>query len=168
MDRLTPKQRSKTMTAVRSKDTKPELFVRRQLHARGFRFRLHRKDLPGKPDIVFPSRKCVIFVHGCFWHGHGCRRDVLPATRREYWGPKIKGNMARDERNRNDLEVAGWSVLIVWECDLRQAESIDSVAAWLDAHTVVRGPKSGSGQMNPKYSQLQAGFEHISNTPVVN
>lgn len=141
MDRLTPKQRSKTMKAVRSKDTKPELFVRQRLHARGFRFRLHRKDLPGKPDIVFPSRKCVIFVHGCFWHGHGCRPNALPATRREYWGPKIKGNMVRDERNRKDLEAVGWNVLIVWECDLRQTKSIDSVAAWLDAYSVTRGPK---------------------------
>lgn len=98
------------MTAIRSKDTKPELLIRRQLHARGYRFRLHRKDLRGKPDIVFPSRKCVIFVHGCFWHGHDCRPNALPTTRREYWASKIERNKARDVRNLNDLEAAGWDV----------------------------------------------------------
>ena len=121
------------MAAVRSKDTKPERFVRRELHARGYRFRLHRPDLPGKPDIVFPSRRRAIFVNGCFWHGHDCPRGALPATRREFWEPKIAGNKARDAENQSRLEAAGWSVLVVWECDLRQPRPIESIVSWLEA-----------------------------------
>ena len=132
MDRLTPEQRSRTMSAVRSKHTKPELFVRRGLHARGFRFRLHRRDLPGKPDIVFPSRKCAIFVNGCFWHGHECSSGALPATRREYWEEKIKRNKARDARNQGKLEAAGWNVMVVWECDLKRPRPLKAIVAWLE------------------------------------
>lgn len=133
MDRVTPEQRSKMMAAVRSKDTKPELFVRRELHARGYRFRLHRRDLPGTPDIVFPSRKAVIFVNGCFWHGHECPAGTLPATRPEFWKEKIGRNIDRDARNRNELEAAGWKVLVVWECDLQRPKPVDRIVSWLEA-----------------------------------
>ena len=124
------------MAAVRSKDTKPELLVRRELHARGYRFRLHRRDLPGTPDIVFPSRKSVIFVNGCFWHGHECLSGALPATRRAFWEAKIARNKDRDAKNRAELEAAGWSVLVVWECDLRQSKPMDRIVSWLEVGRV--------------------------------
>jgi len=133
MDRVTPEQRSRMMAAVRSKNTKPERFIRRELHSRGYRFRLHRPDLPGKPDIVFPSRKRVIFVNGCFWHGHDCSRGALPATRYDFWAAKIGGNKARDAENQRKLEETGWSVLVVWECDLRLPQTVERIVSWLDA-----------------------------------
>ena len=133
MDRVTPEQRSKMMAAVRSKDTKPEHFIRRELHARGYRFRLHRVDLPGKPDIVFPSRKCAIFVNGCFWHGHDCPAGSLPSTRHEFWKAKIGRNKNRDAENHTKLKAAGWNVLVVWECDLRQRKPVERVVTWLEA-----------------------------------
>ena len=142
MDRVTPEQRSKMMAAVPSKDTRPELFVRRELHARGYRFRLHRRDLPGKPDIVFPSRKSVIFVNGCFWHGHDCSAGALPATRRTFWKAKINRNKDRDAENQSELEAAGWNVLVVWECDLRRPKAVDCIVSWLEAArtpNIVRG-----------------------------
>lgn len=128
--------RSELMSRVRSKDTKPELIVRKALHARGFRYRLHVKDLPGKPDLVFPSRKAVIFVHGCFWHGHeGCGR--MPKSRQEFWGPKIERNKERDREAIEALLEAQWRVLVVWECAMsgpsRWAEHAlaDEIAEWL-------------------------------------
>lgn len=105
------------MAAIRGKDTKPELEVRRFLHSQGFRFRLHRKDLPGKPDIVLPKHRAVIFVHGCFWHLHGCKNTVIPKTRMEWWKTKLEGNRARDEKSRLRLNELGWRVIIVWECE---------------------------------------------------
>jgi len=113
------KKRSEVMARVRSKNTQPELLVRRFLHARGFRFRLHRTDLPGKPDLVFPSLRTVIFVNGCFWHGHeGCRRATIPATRTEFWVNKIKATKVRDVKAVSALEAAGWTVRVVWECSI--------------------------------------------------
>jgi len=132
LDRVTPEQRSKMMSAVRSKDTKPEMLVRRELHARGYRFRLHRRDLPGTPDIVLPSRKSAIFVNGCFWHGHDCPAGALPATRRAFWNAKIGRNRDRDAKNRSELEAAGWNVLVVWECDLRRPRPLDRIVSWLE------------------------------------
>ncbi|TDQ11396.1 very short patch repair endonuclease [Pedobacter metabolipauper] len=112
--------RSYNMSKIRSKDTKPELLVRKFLHANGFRYRLHVKDLPGKPDIVLPKYKTVIFVHGCFWHGHeGCRYYVVPKTNIEYWLPKIKKNICRDEMAEKALKLLGWSVITIWECELK-------------------------------------------------
>lgn len=105
------------MKAVKSKDTKPEMTVRRLLHSLGYRYRLHRKDLPGKPDIVFPSRRKAIFVHGCFWHAHGCKKGRLPRSRLEYWRPKLAQNAERDARKIAELEALGWSVLVVWQCE---------------------------------------------------
>lgn len=119
VDVLTPAQRQLNMSRIRGKDTKPDLAVRRGLHALGFRFRLHCKDLPGRPDLVFPSRRVVIFVHGCFWHGHNCPMCKMPATRREFWQAKIRGNRERDQCAISALAWAGWRVLVVWECALR-------------------------------------------------
>lgn len=113
------------MRAVRSQDTKPELVVRRLVHLLGFRFRLHRKDLPGKPDLVFSGRRRVIFVHGCFWHGHDCTRGArVPKTNSEYWLAKISRNRLRDQRVRQELDDAGWQILTVWECELSSAEAL--------------------------------------------
>jgi DNA mismatch endonuclease (patch repair protein) len=119
MDKLSPEQRSANMRAIRSRDTKPELIVRRALREMGLTgYRLHRKDLPGSPDIAFIGRKKAIFVHGCFWHGHDCREGVRrPKSRREYWLPKIAGNQARDLRRWQALTAAGWDVLVLWECE---------------------------------------------------
>jgi DNA mismatch endonuclease (patch repair protein) len=125
VDRLSPQARSKLMAAVGSKDTAPELAVRRLLHALGFRFRLHRRDLPGTPDIVLPGRRKAIFVHGCFWHGHpGCRFATRPATRPEFWAEKIGRNQTRDRIAVARLRRLGWSVATVWECSLRRPEHV--------------------------------------------
>ena len=121
------------MSSVRSKDTKPELVVRRTLHRLGYRYRLHRRDLPGRPDLVFPSRKKAIFVHGCFWHGHGCRWGRLPKSKLDYWKPKIETNRTRDQKNLDDLLTAGWSVLVVWQCELKDLETaIERIVSFLD------------------------------------
>jgi DNA mismatch endonuclease (patch repair protein) len=107
------------MSLVRNRDTKPEMVVRRLVHSMGYRYRLHGKNLPGKPDLVFPGRRKVIFVHGCFWHRHpdpGCWRARLPKSRPEFWIPKLEGNAARDARDIDALEADGWGVLVVWEC----------------------------------------------------
>jgi DNA mismatch endonuclease (patch repair protein) len=120
-DRITPETRSRNMAAIRGSNTQPELAVRRFLHSRGFRFRLHRKDLPGKPDIVLPRYRTVVLIHGCFWHLHGCKNTVIPKTRTNWWTAKLTGNRARDERIRSLLEQSGWNVQIVWECEISPA-----------------------------------------------
>jgi len=108
------------MRLVRSKDTSPEIKVRSLLHTLGFRFRLHRKDLPGNPDIVLPKHSTVIFVHGCFWHRHrGCQQASTPATNQDYWIPKFKRTVERDKRNQKELQRLGWNVIILWECELK-------------------------------------------------
>jgi DNA mismatch endonuclease (patch repair protein) len=112
------------MAAVRGKDTRPEMLVRRGLHAAGFRYRLHGPALPGRPDLVFPGRRAVIFVHGCFWHGHDCPLFRLPATRREFWEAKIARNRARDVEVLARLQADGWRVLNIWECSLRGPERL--------------------------------------------
>lgn len=120
--------RSRLMAAVRSKDTKPELAVRRVAHALGLRFRLHRRDLPGTPDLVFPSRRKAVFVHGCFWHRHsGCRRTTTPKTRREFWMSKFEKNVSRDRENVAKLRSMGWGVLIIWECETNNVETISEL-----------------------------------------
>jgi DNA mismatch endonuclease (patch repair protein) len=125
-DVLTPEQRSRCMSRIRSRDTKPELIVRSLAHAMGFRFRLHRRDLPGKPDLVFPRLRKVVLVHGCFWHVHSCRFGrVTPATNVEFWASKRAGNTARDRRNKAALRRAGWKVLIVWECETRDVHRLE-------------------------------------------
>lgn len=123
--------RSYNMSRIRSKDTKPEMLVRKFLHKHGFRYRLHVKDLPGKPDIVLPKYKTVIFIHGCFWHGHeGCRYYVVPKTRTEWWLNKINGNIANDSIAENTLKELGWRVIKIWECELKKA-SLDATLATL-------------------------------------
>jgi DNA mismatch endonuclease (patch repair protein) len=125
IDRLTPEARSRLMAKVGGKDTAPELVVRRMLHAMGYRFRLHRRGLPGTPDIVLPRHGKAIFVHGCFWHGHdGCRLGRPSKSRVEYWGPKIADNRARDARNAAALRRADWSVATVWECQTREKNKL--------------------------------------------
>jgi len=126
----TPLTRSEQMARVRGKDTGTERRVRAALHAAGLRYRLHAQDLPGKPDIVFRSRRVAIFVHGCFWHRHddsACKLARLPKSRLEFWLPKLDGNRERDARNLTALEAAGWRVLIVWECQSRDAAVLDAV-----------------------------------------
>jgi DNA mismatch endonuclease, patch repair protein len=115
-DRLSVEQRSRLMARIRSKDTQPELVVRRLLHARGYRYVLHDRRLPGTPDLVFPARCKVIFVHGCFWHGHRCGRGFRPIANAAYWAAKIDANKARDRRQRRALRRLGWEVLEVFEC----------------------------------------------------
>lgn len=119
-DTVSPETRSWIMAQVKSKDMKPEMMVRRLLHRLGYRYRLHRADLPGRPDLVFPSRRKVVFVNGCFWHNHaGCSHVRIPATNRDYWLSKLDRNKARDERNINLLKELGWAAITVWECQLR-------------------------------------------------
>jgi DNA mismatch endonuclease, patch repair protein len=123
MDTLTPEQRSERMRRVRQRGTRPELAVRRELHAMGFRFRLHRRDLPGRPDIVLPGRRAAIFVHGCFWHRHpGCSRTTTPKTRADYWLPKFAENEARDAKAIAALSAGDWQVRVVWECETLERE----------------------------------------------
>jgi len=113
------------MSRIRGRDTKPEVIVRRVAHSLGFRFVLHARDLPGRPDLAFPARRKVIFVHGCFWHRHRCRYGrPTPATRAEFWRVKLEGNRARDARARRALRRRGWQVLVVWECQTRDAETL--------------------------------------------
>lgn len=128
VDRLTPERRYWLMSRVGPKNTAPEMRVRRAAHAVGLRFRLHRKDLPGTPDLVFPKHRVALFVHGCFWHRHpGCRKASVPGTRREYWAEKFETNVARDARNRAALEAAGWHVAVIWECETRDAEVLKQI-----------------------------------------
>ncbi|MCL4709604.1 MAG: DNA mismatch endonuclease Vsr [Pseudorhodoplanes sp.] len=128
------------MSRVRSKNTKPELRVRSYLHGRGLRYRIHAK-IPGRPDLVFPSRRIVLFVHGCFWHGHkGCRRATIPATRREFWKNKIETTSKRDVRIQSELEALGWTVMVIWECSITPA-NLDRLAS-----KILQSPRrSGAG-----------------------
>lgn len=124
MDTISPEARSAQMSRIRSKDTKPEITVRSLLHQLGYRFRLHRKDLPGKPDIVLPKHRKVVLVQGCFWHGHSCRLASKPKSNVTYWNEKIRNNRLRDQRNVDALQAAGWQVLELWECDIRRLDGI--------------------------------------------
>ncbi|HEX7799530.1 MAG TPA: very short patch repair endonuclease [Asticcacaulis sp.] len=126
--------RSRTMRAVKSKDTAPELRVRRLVHAMGYRYRLHRKDLPGHPDLVFPGRRKAIFIHGCFWHGHDCRRGArMPKTNADYWTAKIGRNRERDARTLAELAKLGWGVCVLWECELKDEAALRrTLRAFLD------------------------------------
>jgi DNA mismatch endonuclease, patch repair protein len=119
MDTRSPEQRSYIMRSVRSRDTGPELIVRSLLHRLGFRFSLHRKNLPGRPDIVLPKHRTVVFVHGCFWHGHGCEKGRLPKSKLDFWRPKIRKNRIRDAEAVRTLKSAGWRVLTIWQCEIK-------------------------------------------------
>lgn len=136
-DVLTPEQRRLVMSRIRGKDTKPEMLMRRGLHGRGLRYKLHGKGMPGKPDMVFPKYRAVVLVHGCFWHGHGCSLFRWPKTRAAFWEGKIDGNMERDRQALTALNADGWRVLVIWECALKGkqrrdlAEVLDSAAAFI-------------------------------------
>lgn len=126
MDKLTPDRRSANMRAIRSKGMKPELAVRRLAHRLGYRFRLHRKDLPGKPDLAFIGRSKAVFVHGCFWHQHReCREGRPPKSNHEYWGLKLARNIQRDQANIAKLQSSGWDTLVIWECEIRDAAALE-------------------------------------------
>lgn len=134
--------RSEMMSRVRGRDTRPEIEVRKALHAAGFRFRLHRSDLPGKPDITFPKYRTVLFVNGCFWHQHpGCARAKRPASNRDFWNKKLTDNVARDTRNIRALQDIGWRVIVLWECQIREVR-------WADALFLkIRSTESASNEV---------------------
>ena len=121
-------QRSRNMSAIKSKNTKPEIKVRKVLHSMGYRFRLHRKDLPGSPDIVLPKYKTVIFVHGCFWHRHeNCKYASIPKTRKEFWESKFKANVKRDKEIQEKIKNIGWQSVVVWECEIKNEKIKDKL-----------------------------------------
>ena len=117
---MSPQVRSRVMARIRSKDTQPELHVRRAVWAEGFRYRLHQRRLPGAPDLAFAKYRLAVFIHGCFWHQHGCAKTSRPSSNTEYWDNKLDGNVARDARNQAHLKEIGWTVITIWECNLRQ------------------------------------------------
>jgi DNA mismatch endonuclease (patch repair protein) len=120
------------MAQVKSENTSPELAIRKLLHRLGYRFRLHRKDLPGKPDIVLPKYRTVIFVHGCFWHGHpGCKRAARPASNTDFWNKKLDRNIERDRKAREELEKTGWRVMTIWECEIKNAGKVEEKLQFL-------------------------------------
>lgn len=140
-DTLTGAERSERMSRVRGRGSKPEMVVRRLVHGMGYRYRLHRRDLPGTPDLVFPSRRKAIFVHGCFWHRHpdpACKLARLPKSRLDFWRPKLEGNRRRDLKNRAKLEELGWEVLVVWECRIGYKEHIAN-----EIRTFLEGEREG-------------------------
>jgi DNA mismatch endonuclease (patch repair protein) len=146
MDIVSKEKRASMMAAVRQKNTRPEILLRQALHRSGLRFRLHRRDLPGTPDIVFPARRAVIFVHGCFWHRHaGCRRATLPATKTEFWIDKFSKNVERDLKAQTALKKMGWKVIIVWECQLLTSEGARSLAKSFSR--ILRKKSSSSGRL---------------------
>jgi DNA mismatch endonuclease (patch repair protein) len=122
MDRVSSEVRSKIMSLVKTRDTSAETRVRSLVHGLGYRYALHKKGLPGKPDLAFVSRRKIVFVHGCFWHGHGCRCGRLPKSKLSYWRPKIQANKRRDRRNCRALRTAGWRILVVWQCQIKRPQ----------------------------------------------
>lgn len=135
IDKLTKEQRSANMARIRSKSTKPEMIVRKLVHGLGYRYRLHRKDLPGKPDMVFPRRKKIILINGCFWHQHDdpkCKIARIPKSRKEYWIPKLQRNVERDRKQIEELQRLGWDVLVIWECQVKDTKSlVDTIMKFL-------------------------------------
>lgn len=146
MDVVDPEKRSRMMSGIKSRDTKPEIIVRKALFAAGFRFRLHRSGLPGKPDIVLPGRRIAVFVHGCFWHMHeGCKNAKFPSTRPEFWREKLGRNVERDRENVDALLELGWRVLVVWECATREMRSECALSSALSAWV---GGGEASGELS--------------------
>ena len=138
MDKLSPTRRSRNMSAIRSKGMKPELLVRRLVHRLGYRYRLHQGNLPGKPDLVFPARGKVIFVHGCFWHqhpSHSCKIVRVPKSNLTYWADKLRKNVLRDKKNTKKLKISGWQVLVLWECATRDENALkEEICSFLGDH----------------------------------
>jgi len=134
LDRVTKEKRSEIMSRIRGKNTSPELTIRKLVYSLGYRYRLYSKDLPGKPDLVFPGRKKVIFVHGCFWHYHGCKKGQLPKSRLDYWLPKLEANKRRDEENSQELIKQGWKVLVLWQCEIKKTSVLkEAIINFLDS-----------------------------------
>ncbi len=160
--RTMPLTRSETMARIRSRDTQPELAVRRAMHAAGLRYRLHSKHLPGRPDLAFPARRTALFVHGCFWHRHrGCPHATTPATRRDYWLPKLARNVERDRCNEERLRAMDWTVIVAWECELRRpaflAHLVERIRAIPPGKRLRRSPHrmaQRAGMRNQKRADL--------------
>jgi DNA mismatch endonuclease, patch repair protein len=154
MDRLTPQKRSAVMAKIKGTDTRPEIAVRQIAHGMGLRFRLHRRDLPGTPDLVFPNRKAVVFVHGCFWHQHwGCPKATIPRARPEFWGPKLARNVERDAESIVSLQKCGWKVLIIWECQTRDLDFVrESLHRFFPSHPPTSRPAASKLKL-PSVSQ---------------
>lgn len=147
-DVVSKEKRSEMMAGIRGKDTKPEIMIRKALFQQGFRYRIHDKKLPGKPDLVLPRYKAAIFVHGCFWHKHGCHLFKMPGSRQEFWQTKIEGNLKRDEIALRKLHEAGWRTLVIWECSTKGKTRLDTsklvkkISAWIKSsnpHAEIRG-----------------------------
>ena len=131
-DILTPQERSSMMGRIRGTDTKPELFIRRALHSLGYRFRTHVRGLPGRPDVVFSKRRTAVFIHGCFWHRHGCGKTCTPRSREQFWQTKFAANVERDRRDQELLVRDGWRVFVAWECEIEAGEMfVDRLVAFL-------------------------------------
>lgn len=149
-DIVSPEVRSKMMSGIRGKNTRPEMKVRCGLHAAGYRYRLHQKTLPGKPDIVLPRYKAVIFVHGCFWHGHLCHLFKWPSSQNEFWKQKIEGNIKKDMENNATLSKAGWRIMVIWECAIKGRDRwpfealIAETSRWLESDSMT-GEIAGQG-----------------------
>ena len=137
VDTRTPEQRSRIMKSVKSKNTRPEMTVRQTLFRMGYRYRLHYKSLPGRPDVVFPGRRKAILVHGCFWHHHGCKIGKLPRSHLDYWLPKLEQNVRRDRANIEQLESLGWRVLVIWQCQTVDADALGAqLTTFLDEQKI--------------------------------
>ncbi len=135
MDKISVEDRKRNMSAIRGKNTKPEMLVRRMLHSLGYRYRIHQKHLPGRPDIVFTRRKKVILIHGCFWHQHtACREGRIPSSRTDYWKEKLDRNVTRDSANKIKLLSQGWEVLVLWECEIERGNGLqEKIVSFLDS-----------------------------------
>ena len=151
-DTRTPEQRRRIMQSVGTANTGPELTVRRLLHRLGYRYRLHQKKLPGRPDITFPTRRRAIFVHGCFWHNHGCPKGRAPKSKLDYWGPKLAANKERDTRNEQALRALGWQVATVWQCQIGDSASLETTL------TTFLGPP-GKGDRQANQTSVNSGHE---------
>lgn len=165
MDVHSPTQRSLNMSRIRGRDTRPELLIRSGLHGRGLRYRLHVRELPGRPDLVFPKYKAVVFVNGCFWHGHPCPMFRLPATRKEFWLRKIEANRTRDAANAAALSKSGWRSFTVWECSLRGSAKL-ALSAVLDACEVFLESDSEVGQVSGLWGESKLPLSPAPARPV--
>lgn len=165
-DVLTREQRQLNMSRIRGKDTKPEMLIRRGLHARGLRYRLHDRSLPGRPDLVFPKYRTVVFIHGCFWHAHGCSLSKFPQTRQDFWTSKLRANVERDRKATEKLASLGWRVLIVWECAIRGANrqnenehtTLDCIASFI-RHDIGYSLKEIAGESGKRNTNIETGSQ---------
>lgn len=167
-DIVSAQKRSEMMSGIKGKNTKPELQVRKALFSMGYRFRLHRRDLPGRPDIVLPGRRVAILVHGCFWHGHrDCRYAKTPSTRSEFWSTKLEGNRHRDQRDLESLRAAGWRTLVIWECFLRsplQANLAVALHDWIEGSQQMGELREAAGFRKPEATTQRASNTKTSST----